>query len=64
MFTPGRIAFALCFITAFAITLVWGYRKDKKERASNYKGSSKIVITILLLLVLLVSLVKALKLVN
>lgn len=64
MFTPGRIAFAICFITAFAIMLVWGYRKDKKERAINYRGSSKIVITILLLLVLLVSLVKALKLVN
>ena len=35
LFTPGRIAFALCFIAAFAIALVWGYRRDKKERKEN-----------------------------
>lgn len=61
MFTPGRIAFALCFIAAFAIALVWGYRKDKKERTQNYKGSTKIVITVLILLALLASLTKVLK---
>ncbi len=61
MFTPGRIAFALCFIAAFAIALVWGYRKDKKERKQNYKGSTKIVITVLILLALLASLTKVLK---
>lgn len=61
MFTPGRIAFALSFIAAFAIALVWGYRKDKKERTANYKGSTKIVITILILLALLTALTKVLK---
>lgn len=61
LFTPGRIAFALCFAAAFIIALVWGYRKDKKERASNYKGSTKVIITVLILLGLLVSLVKVLK---
>lgn len=61
MFTPGRIAFALCFIAAFAIALVWGYRKDKKERKQNYKGSTKIVITVMILLALLTSLTKVLK---
>lgn len=61
MFTPGRIAFALCFIAAFAIALVWGYRKDKKERSQNYKGATKIVITVMILLALLASLTKVLK---
>tara|TARA_B100000767_G_C19693647_1_gene505163 strand:+ start:361 stop:555 length:195 start_codon:yes stop_codon:yes gene_type:complete len=61
LFTPGRIAFALCFIAAFAIALVWGYRRDKKERKENYKGSAKVVITVLILLGLLSGLVKVLK---
>lgn len=61
LFTPGRIAFALCFVAVFIIALVWSYRKDKSERAINYKGSTKIVITILILLVLLSSLTKVLK---
>ncbi|MBI34461.1 MAG: hypothetical protein CMP67_03760 [Flavobacteriales bacterium] len=61
LFTPGRIAFALCFLAVFTIAAVWSYRKDKSERAINYKGSTKIVITILILLALLVSLVKVLK---
>jgi len=61
LFTPGRIAFALCFVAAFAIALVWSYRKDKKERSANYKGSTKIIITVFILLALLVSLVKVLK---
>jgi len=61
LFTPGRIAFALCFIAAFAIALVWGYRTDKKERSANYKGSTKIIITVLILLALLSGLVKVLK---
>lgn len=61
LFTPGRLAFALCFIAAFAIALIWGYRTDKKERESNYKGSTKIAITVFILLGLLVSLVKVLK---
>ncbi len=61
MFTPGRIAFTICFIAIFAISLVWSYRKDKSERAINYKGSTKIVITIFILLAVLVSLTKVLK---
>mgnify|MGYP005675186427 CR=1 FL=1 len=61
LFTPGRIAFALCFMAAFAIALIWSYRKDKSERALNYKGSTKIVITIFILSALLVSLTKVLK---
>tara|TARA_Y100000739_G_C20565562_1_gene445161 strand:+ start:922 stop:1116 length:195 start_codon:yes stop_codon:yes gene_type:complete len=61
LFTPGRIAFALCFIAVFVIALVWSYRKDKSERAINYKGSTKIVITILVLLALMISLTKVLK---
>jgi len=61
LFAPGRIAFALCFVAAFAIALVWSYRKDKKERSANYKGSTKIIITVFILLALLVSLVKVLK---
>ena len=61
LFTKGRIVFALCFIAVFAIALVWSYRKDKSERAINYKGSTKIVITILILLALLSGLTKVLK---
>tara|TARA_Y100000589_G_scaffold277283_1_gene272222 strand:+ start:1208 stop:1402 length:195 start_codon:yes stop_codon:yes gene_type:complete len=61
LFTPGRIAFALCFVAVFVISLVWTYRKDKSERAINYRGSTKIVITVLILLALLSGLTKVLK---
>lgn len=61
MFTEGRKVFALCFLAAFAIALVWGYRKDKKERSANYQGATKITITILILLGLLTMLTKVLK---
>tara|TARA_B100001173_G_scaffold311343_1_gene328318 strand:- start:567 stop:761 length:195 start_codon:yes stop_codon:yes gene_type:complete len=61
LFTEGRIVFALCFLAVFTIAIVWSYRKDKSERAINYKGSTKIVITIFILLALLVSLTKVLK---
>lgn len=61
LFTPGRKIFALCFIAAFIIALIWGYKKDKKERASNYKGSTKVIITVLVLLSLLTALTKVLK---
>lgn len=61
LFTQGRIVFALCFLAVFAIAIVWSYRKDKSERAINYKGSTKIVITILILLIVLSSLTKILK---
>lgn len=61
LFTPGRKIFALCFVAAFILALVWGYKKDKKERASNYKGSTKVIITVLILLGLLTALTKVLK---
>lgn len=61
MFTEGRIAFVLFFITAFVIGLVWTYKRDKSERKENYKGSTRIVITILVLLIFLSALTKTLR---
>lgn len=62
MFTPGRIVFALSFAAVFIIALIWTYKKDKKERSSNYKGSTKIILTVIVLLILLTSLVRVLRL--
>jgi cytochrome bd-type quinol oxidase subunit 1 len=60
LFTPGRIVFTLCFIAAFIIALVWGYKIDKQERKENFKGSTKVVITVIVILLLLTSLTRLL----
>ncbi|MBL56370.1 MAG: hypothetical protein CMP61_04200 [Flavobacteriales bacterium] len=64
MLSPGRIVFAICFVIIFVLLLVFGYRRDIRERASNYKGSTKILIIILSLLGLFILIINALKFIS
>ena len=61
LFTPERIVFALCFVAAFIIALIWGYKTDKSERKETYKGSTRVIITVLVVLLLLTSLTRVLR---
>lgn len=61
LFTPQRIVFALCFIAVFIIALIWGYKTDKSERADAYKGSTKVIVTVVVILILLTSLTRVLR---
>ncbi len=61
LFTSGRIIFALCFVAVFIIALIWGYKTDKEERIENFRGTTKVIITVLILLILLTSLTRVLR---
>jgi hypothetical protein len=61
MFTPGRIYFIIFFVIAFIIGVTWAYRKEIKLRASQYKGTWKTTIGILVFLVLFASAIRLLK---
>jgi len=41
MFTTGRIIFAILFIIAFIVFMVFSYRKDAKNHAAYYKNAAK-----------------------
>lgn len=58
MFTPGRIAFVVFFITVFVAGLIWSYRKEKNINKLHFSKSYKILIAILLFLVLQFIIVK------
>jgi hypothetical protein len=47
MFTSGQKIFALFFIIAFAILMIWSYRKDIKLHKIHFKNTYIVVIAIL-----------------
>lgn len=61
MFTQGRIYFLILFIVAFVIALIFSYRKEIKQRRYIFKGSKKIVITIITILILLTLFIRLIK---
>lgn len=58
MFTPGRIAFVIFFVTVFVAGLIWSYRKEKDINKLHFDKSYKVLIAILLFLVLQFIIVK------
>ena len=40
MFSTGQIYFAIFFIIAFTIAMVWSYRKDLKLHKKHYKNTA------------------------
>jgi len=47
MFTSGRIAFVIFFLILFVSYLIWAYRKDIKKLPWYYKGSFKILLSLI-----------------
>jgi hypothetical protein len=53
MFTTGQWIFAICFIIAFVIIMIFSYGRDKKLHRKYYKGSFWILIGFLVFVGLL-----------
>jgi predicted ABC-type exoprotein transport system permease subunit len=47
MFTSGQKIFALFFIIAFAILMIWSYRKDIKHHKTHFKNTYVVIIAII-----------------
>ncbi len=53
MFTSGQWGFAIFFIVAFAVGLIYSYRKDLKLHKIHYKNTASVVgITVILAIVI------------
>jgi len=46
MFTNGRIAFVIFFLILFIGVLIWSYRKDIKKSPWFFKGSYKVILSL------------------
>lgn len=44
MFSEGQLIFALIFVLAFTILMIFAYRKDTKLHQTFYKGNYKVLI--------------------
>ena len=50
MFSKGQIIFAVFFVIAFTILMIWSYRKDLKIHKKYYKNTFLVIITIFLVM--------------
>ena len=53
MFTTGQLIFAICFVIAFVIIMVFAYKRDKKLHKKHYRGSLWILVGFLVFVGLL-----------
>lgn len=54
MFSKGQLIFAILFVIAFTILMVWSYRKDIKIHKKYYKNTFIIIIAIFLIIAIFV----------
>ncbi|MSP69029.1 MAG: hypothetical protein EXR20_02025 [Bacteroidetes bacterium] len=57
-FSNGQISFALAFIAAFVIALIWAYKKDKKTNKLNFGAYWKILVAVLIIMATLTFILK------
>jgi len=50
MFSNGQLIFAVFFVVAFTIAMVWSYRKDIKIHKKHYKNTFLVLIGIFLII--------------
>lgn len=53
MFTEGQWIVAILFVIAFAVLMVYSYRKDKALHKKHYKGSVWVLIGFILFVLFL-----------
>lgn len=53
MFSQGQLVFAVCFLVAFVIAMVFAYRKDANLHKIFYKGNYKILIGFIIFILIL-----------
>ncbi len=56
MFSQGQLIFAVFFVIAFIILMIFSYRKDIKLHRKYYKGSLFILIGFIVFIILLFAL--------
>jgi hypothetical protein len=44
MFSKGQLIFAIGFVIAFTVFVVWSYLKDQKKNPTYFKGSFWVLI--------------------
>lgn len=50
MFSKGQLIFAVLFVIAFTILMIWSYRKDIKIHKKYYKNSFIVIIAVFLII--------------
>ncbi|NBS18836.1 MAG: hypothetical protein EBS74_03490 [Flavobacteriia bacterium] len=48
MFSSGQLLFAVFFVVAFVLLMIFSYRRDSKSHKIHYKGSLKILMVFVL----------------
>ncbi len=56
MFSQGQLLFAIFFVIAFVVLMIFSYRKDIKLHRKYYKGSLYILLGFIVFIVLLFAL--------
>lgn len=52
MFSKGQLIFAVFFIIAFTIGMIWSYKKDFKIHKKYYKNTFIVLISIILVILI------------
>lgn len=47
-FSTGQIAFIIFFIVAFAVGMIYAYRKDLQTHKKHYRGAGKTVAAVMI----------------
>ncbi|THD67351.1 hypothetical protein E7Z59_06730 [Robertkochia marina] len=55
MFTPGQKIFAVLFVVAFIIIMVFSYRKDKSIHLKQYRGTIWVLIGFIVFMAILLT---------
>lgn len=50
MFSKGQLIFAVLFVIAFTISMIWSYKKDIKIHKKYYKNTFIVLIAIFLII--------------
>ncbi len=53
MFSTGQWIFAICFLIAFTLIIIFTYTKDKKLHAKNFRGVKWVGIFFILFIIIL-----------
>ena len=54
MFSKGQLIFAVIFVIAFMILMIWSYRKDIKIHKKYYKNTFIILIAVFLIMAIFI----------
>jgi len=59
-FSGGQALFAILFLVAFVVLMIFAYRKDAGINKIHYKGAYKVLIAIVVVFIVVYGLIRAL----